>query len=84
MTRGLLGYSPERLAHYPYAWFYNSVIGPLQPQVAEALLIGPQADELFPTVDAAGSLIEPGYWPVETGYSRPPASAESRHSALAN
>lgn len=72
MTHERLGYSPEDLAQSPYARFYNPVIAPLQPQVAEALLIGPQADELFPPASAAGSLAEPGYWPVETGYARPP------------
>lgn len=71
MMHRQLGYSPEDLAQSPYARFYSHVIGPLQPQVVEALLIGPQADELFPPVGATASLIEPGYWPVETGYARP-------------
>jgi len=72
MTDKLLGYSPEELAHSSYARFYNPEIGPLQPQVTEALLIGPQACELFPPASAAGSLTDPGYWPVETGYVRSP------------
>ncbi|MBI1402776.1 MAG: hypothetical protein GC147_06155 [Porphyrobacter sp.] len=71
MMQGRLGYSPQELAQSPYARFYDPAIGPLQPQVAEALLIGPQAAELLPPVGAAPSLLEPGYWPVETGYARP-------------
>lgn len=71
MTERLLGYSAEELAHSPYARFYDPVIGPIQPQVAEALLIGPQAEELFPSASAAGTLIEPDYWPIETGFTRP-------------
>ncbi len=72
MTPRLLGYSDQDLAHSPYAHFYNPTLEPLQPQVAEALLIGPQAHELLPAVDASASMIEPGYWPVETGYACPP------------
>lgn len=71
MTQRLLGYTPDELAQSPYARFYNPVLEPLQPQVAEALLVGPQAHELFPTASEAASMIEPGYWPVETGYARP-------------
>jgi len=72
MTLPLLGYSPKELAESPYARFYNPKLEPLQSQVAEALLVGPQAHELFPPVDAASLMIEPGYWPVETGYACPP------------
>lgn len=71
MRQGQLGYSAQELAHSPYARFYDPAIAPLQPQVAEALLIGPQADALLPPVGAAPRLVEPGYWPVETGYARP-------------
>jgi hypothetical protein len=71
MTRRLLGYSRTELAQSPYARFFNPELGPLQPQVAEALLVGPQAHELFPPVEEAATLIESGYWPVETGYARP-------------
>jgi len=72
MIRRLLGYSQEELAQSPYASFYDPAIGPLQPQVAEALLIGPQAHELFPPASAVAAMAEPGYWPVETGYAFPP------------
>lgn len=72
MTQRLLGYSSEELSQSPYASFYNPELGSLQAQVAEALMVGPQAHELFPPVDAASSMISPGYWPVETGYTRSP------------
>ena len=72
MTPRLLGYTPEDRARSPFARFYDPEIAPLQPQVAEALLIGPQADQLFPPASAAATLTEPGYWPVETGYACPP------------
>lgn len=72
MTQRLLGYSPQELEQSPYARFYNPVLAPFQPQVAEALLIGAQADELFPPASAAATLVEPGYWPIETGYACPP------------
>ncbi len=67
-----LGYAEEERLNGPYAAFFDPDIQPLQPQVAEALLIGGQAHELFPKVSDAGSLIKPGYWPVETGYARSP------------
>jgi hypothetical protein len=72
MTEHPLGYSTEELAQSPYASFFQAKLDPLQPQVTEALLIGPQAHELFPPVNEASSMIEPGYWPVETGYTCPP------------
>lgn len=72
MTQRLLGYSQQELAQSPYAHFYNPELDPLQSQVAEALLVGPQAYELFAPAADAASMIEPGYWPVETGYACPP------------
>lgn len=72
MNDQYLGYSDQDLNHSRYAAFYNPVIGPLQQQVADALLIGCQAQELFPSVCEAASMIEPGYWPVETGYTLAP------------
>jgi hypothetical protein len=71
MTHRLLGFTPDECAQSPFARFYDPEIGPLQPQVAEALLIGPQAEELFPPASAAAALTEAEYWPVETGYTRP-------------
>ncbi|MEM7740431.1 MAG: hypothetical protein AAF225_06490 [Pseudomonadota bacterium] len=70
MTDQGLGYSESERTHGRYAAFYDPDLRPLQPQVAEALLIGHQAQELFPPIGDARSLLEPGYWPVETGFTR--------------
>ncbi len=75
MSTLTLGYSQHDLDHSPYAKFYNPEIEPVQPQVAEALMVGGQAHELFPPVSEAGTMVEPGYWPVETGYTRAPDSS---------
>lgn len=72
MSTLTLGYSQRDLDHSPYAKFYNPDIEPVQPQVAEALMVGGQAHELFPPVSEAGTMVEPGYWPVETGYTHAP------------
>lgn len=75
MTQKHLGYSPEDLSSSPYAAFFNPDVKPVQDQVAEALMIGGQAQELFPTVSEAGRMADPGYWPVETGYTVAPDTA---------
>ena len=75
MTRLHLGYSAAELERSPYSVFYNPDLDPVQPQVAEALMIGGQAHELFPPVSEAGRMVEPGYWPVETGWTRAPDGA---------
>ncbi len=63
-----LGYTPTELAQSPYAPFYRDALSPLPEHVKEALLTGGQAAELFPLVDQAKALLNPGYWPVETGF----------------
>jgi DAPG hydrolase PhiG domain len=72
MTDRLLGFTDAELARSPFARFYNPDLAPLQPQVAEALLVGPQAHELFAPASAAAAMAEPGYAQVETGYTVPP------------
>lgn len=72
MPKSLLGYSQKNLSAHPYAGFYNPELAPLQAQVQEALLIGEQAQELFPSIEHAASMSESGYWPVETGYTTAP------------
>ena len=67
-----LGYSERDLNTSPYAAFYSPDMDPLQDQVAEALLIGAQAPELLPPVSEAPRMQEPGYGPMETGYTRAP------------
>ena len=70
MSDKYLGYSEQDFNNSPYAAFYSPDIGPFQDQVTEALLIGGQAEELFPTIEEAPRMLEPGYWPVETGFTR--------------
>lgn len=64
-----LGYRPDDEAHNPYAAYYRPRMAPLAPEVVESLLAGPRPAELFPGVRQAAALHDPGYWPVETGYS---------------
>ncbi|MEM6536997.1 MAG: hypothetical protein AAF668_04635 [Pseudomonadota bacterium] len=72
MTGKHLGYSAEEKQTSPYTAFFNPQLEPLQRQVVEGLQAGGQAHELFPTIEHAPSLLQPGYWPVETGYARTP------------
>ena len=70
MEKHYLGYSEQDLKQSPYATYYNPNLNPMQQQVVEAISIGGQAEELFPPVGEASSMQEPGYWPVETGFTR--------------
>ena len=67
-----LGCTSTELAQSPYAAFYRDEMAPLPEHVKEALLTGGQAYELFPLVDHADELLEPGYWPLETGFGLGP------------
>ena len=67
-----LGYTSTELAQSPYASFYSDEFAPLPEHVKEALLTGGQAYELFPLLDRADELLEPGYWPLETGFGLGP------------
>ena len=66
------GYTSTELAQSPYAAFFRDEMAPLPEHVKEALLTGGQAYELFPLVDHADELLEPGYWPLETGFGLGP------------
>lgn len=68
-TGTALGYSAQEMADSPYAGFYDPELAPLPEDMREALLVGAQAAELFPALQQADRLLEPGYWPVETGYA---------------
>ena len=68
--REYLGFTDEDLVQSPYAQFYEPTLGPLQPQVVEALAVGGQAEVLFPPVSDAAAMQDTGYWPVETGFTR--------------
>ena len=73
MPNGMhLGYSATDMDTSPYAAFYRDDMEPLAEHVKEALLTGGQAYELFPLVDHADELLEPGYWPLETGFGLGP------------
>lgn len=64
-----LGFTADALAKSPFARFYNPDMAPLPEHVKEALQVGGQASELFPTIEHAADLQRPGYWPVETGFA---------------
>ncbi len=70
-----VGYDETERAESPYARFFNPEMAPFQKQVAEALLTGGVAEELMYPVERAAEMREPGYWPVENGYSRAPDGA---------
>ncbi len=72
MAEQALGYSEAEKANGPYAQFYNPEMAPVQEHVADAIHIGNQAHELFPPINEAPSMVEAGYWPVETGYTKAP------------
>ncbi|EED31737.1 hypothetical protein NOR53_3129 [gamma proteobacterium NOR5-3] len=67
-----LGYSEQDLHTSPFADFYNPHMEALQEQVAQALLVGAQAHELLPPASQAARIQQPGYWPLETGFTRAP------------
>jgi hypothetical protein len=65
-----LGMRPGDLDGKPYAKYWNPEMGPMQRQVQRALLHGAEAAELgFPVTDA-DQLLEPGYLPLENGFTR--------------
>jgi hypothetical protein len=59
---------PGDLDGKPYARFYRPEMAPLPAGAREALLRGPVAAELLPTLADAPRLLEPGDQPVEDGY----------------
>lgn len=62
-----LGMRPGDLDGKPYAKYWNPEMRPLQPQVREAVLHGPEAAELGFSLREADRLMEPGYLPLENG-----------------
>ena len=65
-----LGMRPGDLADKPYAKYWNPEMAPLPEHAAQAILTRPEAAELGFAHDEAGQLLEPGYLPLETGYTR--------------
>ncbi len=73
MKRGMyLGMRPGDLDGKPYAKYWNADMGPMQEQVQRAVLHGVEASELGFPVTEADQLLEPGYLPLETGFTRLP------------
>ena len=65
-----LGMKAGDLVEKPYARYWNPVMQPLQEQVAEAILHGPEASELGFGIERADLLVEPGYLPLENGTTK--------------
>ncbi len=67
-----LGIKDGELDGRPYAKFYNPNMPPLPEQAKEALLHGPVAAALLPTLAAAPALLAPGDSDLEDGFGLHP------------
>jgi hypothetical protein len=65
-----LGMRPGDLNEKPYARYWNPEMEAMQDQVQRALLHGAEAAELGFPVTEADQLLEPGYLPLEDGFTR--------------
>ncbi|MEM7359376.1 MAG: hypothetical protein AAF431_09775 [Pseudomonadota bacterium] len=65
-----LGMRPGDLDDKPYAKYWNPDMAPMQAHVVDAVLHGAEAGELAFQLDDARQLLEPGYLPLENGYTR--------------
>jgi len=65
-----MGMRPGDLDGKPYAKYWQPVMCPLPEHAAQAILQGPVSAELGFAHDRAGQLLEPGYLPLETGFTR--------------
>lgn len=65
-----LGMRPGDLEGKPYTRHWNPDMGPLQEPVRHALLHGVEASELGFPLEEAHRLLEPGYLPLENGFTR--------------
>lgn len=65
-----LGMRDGDLEGKPYARYWNPHMGPLQDHVRRAVLHGIEAAELGFPLSEAGRLLEPGYLPLESGFTR--------------
>jgi len=71
MTRDhYLGMRPGDLDGKPYARYWQPEMRPLPPHVAQAVLRGNEAAELGFPMSEADRLLEPGYLPMENGFTR--------------
>jgi hypothetical protein len=53
-----------------YARYWNPDMQPVQEQVGQAILHGPEASELGFGIERADLLVEPGYLPLENGTTK--------------
>ena len=65
-----LGMQPGDLDGKPYAKYWQPDMAPLPAHAAEAILQGTISQELGFAHEEAAQLLEPGYLPLETGYTR--------------
>lgn len=65
-----LGMRPGDLDGKPYAKYWRPDMAPLSEPATQAILEGPVSSDLGFVHEQAGQLLEPGYLPLETGYTR--------------
>ena len=65
-----LGMKPGDLDDKPYAKYWNPKMAPMQEQAQQALMHGVEALELGFPISEANQLLDPGYLPMENGFTR--------------
>lgn len=70
-----LGWTPEALAHWPYAKFWRPQLAPLAAPVGDALARGPVAPPLLPELAPALARMVAGETMLERGYALQPSGA---------
>lgn len=65
-----LGMKPGDLDNKFYAKYWNPKMAPMQEQAQLALMHGIEASELGFPISEANQLLDPGYLPMETGFTR--------------
>ena len=65
-----LGMKEGDLDGKPYAKYWNPNMGPMQEHVQRALMHGIEGSELGFPVTEANQLLDPGYLPMENGFTR--------------
>ena len=67
-----LGMRPGDLDGKPYAKYWKPDMAPMQRQNQDAIIHGPEASELGFRVDEIDRMLDPGYLPLESGFTRLP------------
>lgn len=65
---GYLGMAKQDLDNLWYAKYWNPQMKKLPTHITEALIAGPQASQLLPSLNEAAQLAEPGYQQFENGF----------------